>query len=255
MVADKLLLNDGTSNLLLNDGTSVLLLNSETIVAEGGPSGGKTKQVGAEPLVDQQLGQRPIREIPAISKSKLKVRFESQSKASLIHLIQCKAKSLLYDLHVRSMSVAQLEFKQKNTTLNKFRFFVENYSKTYFLDGDYIIKQLKKMEKFTKLMKLSLLYTQSESLHLEQTKPKSFEFKGDSKEWAKILKEELRAFTQASSFIGTVVYDSERQELFITIGSTVYTFCNVPERKFDGFEGSPSKGAFFNREIKTQHDC
>jgi len=30
LVADKLLLNDGTSNVLLNDGISVVLLNSET---------------------------------------------------------------------------------------------------------------------------------------------------------------------------------------------------------------------------------
>ncbi len=82
-----------------------------------------------------------------------------------------------------------------------------------------------------------------------------FTFKGNTREWSTILKEELKTFDQASSFIGTVVYDDERQEMFITIGPTVYTFCNVPERKFDGFEGSPSKGAFFNREIKEQHDC
>ncbi len=82
-----------------------------------------------------------------------------------------------------------------------------------------------------------------------------FTFKGNTKEWSTILKEELKTFDQASSFIGTVVYDDERQEMFITIGPTVYTFCNVPERKFDGFEGAGSKGAFFNREIKEQHNC
>ena len=82
-----------------------------------------------------------------------------------------------------------------------------------------------------------------------------FTFKGNTREWSTILKEELKTFDQASSFIGTVVYDDERQEMFITIGPTVYTFCNVPERKFDGFEGAGSKGAFFNREIKEQHDC
>lgn len=87
------------------------------------------------------------------------------------------------------------------------------------------------------------------------TTKKEFKFKGEIKEWSVLLKEELRTFDQSSSFIGTVVYDTQRQEMVITIGPTVYNFCDVPERKYDGFEGTGSKGAFFNREIKQQHDC
>jgi len=41
----------------------------------------------------------------------------------------------------------------------------------------------------------------------------------------------------------------------IILNGKTYDFCNVPERKFDAFEGADSKGAFFNREIKTLHDC
>ena len=89
----------------------------------------------------------------------------------------------------------------------------------------------------------------------KKKKKKEFKFKGEIKEWSLLLKEELRTFDKSSSFIGTVVYDTVRQELFITIGSNVYNFCDVPERKYDGFEGSGSKGAFFNREIRQQHDC
>jgi len=73
--------NESTPNLILLAGTADCILVAPTVapvVAEGGLSGGRAKRVGAEPLVDQQLGQRPIREVPAISTSKLKVRFESQ---------------------------------------------------------------------------------------------------------------------------------------------------------------------------------
>jgi len=90
---------------------------------------------------------------------------------------------------------------------------------------------------------------------LKKKKKKEFKFEGEVKEWSVLLKEELRTFDQSSSFIGTVVYDTTRQELFITIGPTVYNFCNVAERTYDGFEGAGSKGAFFNREIRQLHDC
>jgi len=82
---------------------------------------------------------------------------------------------------------------------------------------------------------------------------RKFEFTDSFKNWESF--EKLKPFDAASSFIGTVVYDDARQELFITIESKVYTFCNVPERVFDGFEGAGSKGAFFNREIKQLFDC
>lgn len=41
----------------------------------------------------------------------------------------------------------------------------------------------------------------------------------------------------------------------VILNGQEYDFCGVPERKYDAFEGADSKGEYFNREIKTQHDC
>ena len=65
----------------------------------------------------------------------------------------------------------------------------------------------------------------------------------------------LRAFTGSSSFVGNVRYNRETQGMRILLNGKAYNFCNVPERVFDAFEGADSKGAFFNRNIKTQFDC
>ena len=64
-----------------------------------------------------------------------------------------------------------------------------------------------------------------------------------------------RAFTHSSSFVGNVRYDRDMQRMTAILSGKEYTFCNVPERKFDAFEGANSKGAYFNREIKSLHDC
>ena len=66
---------------------------------------------------------------------------------------------------------------------------------------------------------------------------------------------EFRAFTHSSSFVGNVKYDQDEQSMEVILNGKTYDFCNVSERLFDSFEGADSKGAFFNREIKTLHDC
>jgi len=66
---------------------------------------------------------------------------------------------------------------------------------------------------------------------------------------------EFRAFTHSSSFVGNVLWDRESREMDIILNDKTYHFCRVSERLFDSFEGANSKGAFFNREIKTLHDC
>lgn len=66
---------------------------------------------------------------------------------------------------------------------------------------------------------------------------------------------EFRAFTHSSSFVGNVLWDRESREMDIILNGNTYHFCRVSERLFDSFEGAASKGAFFNREIKTLHDC
>ena len=66
---------------------------------------------------------------------------------------------------------------------------------------------------------------------------------------------EFKSFTHSSSFVGNVLWDRESREMDILLNGNKYHFCNVSERLFDSFEGAGSKGAFFNREIKTLHDC
>lgn len=90
---------------------------------------------------------------------------------------------------------------------------------------------------------------------LDKKKKKKFEFTDDPKNWESLLGERVTAFTHSSSFVGHVIYDSETQEMLITLSGEKYVFCGVPDRVFDSFEGSTSKGSFFNREIKGLYDC
>jgi len=62
-------------------------------------------------------------------------------------------------------------------------------------------------------------------------------------------------FDMPSSFVGKVTYSPDFSTLEIELLGRVYGFCGVPERIFDAFEGTSSKGAFFNRNIKGQFDC
>jgi hypothetical protein len=66
---------------------------------------------------------------------------------------------------------------------------------------------------------------------------------------------ELKAFTNSSSFVGNMRYDSDEQTLTGILSGKHYQWCDVPERKFDSFMGAGSAGAYFNRSLKGQHDC
>ena len=87
--------------------------------------------------------------------------------------------------------------------------------------------------------------------------PRGFEFNEALDEhWLNIIQEvRFRAFTHTSSFVGNVRYDQDLQEMTIILNGKEYNFCNVPERKFEAFRGADSKGAYFNRNIRTLHDC
>lgn len=62
------------------------------------------------------------------------------------------------------------------------------------------------------------------------------------------------SFNAPSSFVGKVTW-FEDQTMTINLSGTVYNFCSVPRRTFEAFRGANSKGAFFTRNIKGQHDC
>ena len=87
------------------------------------------------------------------------------------------------------------------------------------------------------------------TLTKKKKKKKSFEVNET------VTDEAFIAFTHSSSFVGNVRYDDDTSEMRILLNEKAYTFCNVPQRTYDAFEGAPSKGAFFARNIKGQFDC
>ena len=87
-------------------------------------------------------------------------------------------------------------------------------------------------------------------------KKRHFEFvETTNDDWVAISEAKFKAFTHSSSFVGNVRYDADESTMRIKLNGKNYDFCNVSERLYDSFEGSNSKGAFFNREIKSLHDC
>ena len=87
-------------------------------------------------------------------------------------------------------------------------------------------------------------------------KKRHFEFVETTNDtWKEVAEAKFKAFTHSSSFVGNVRYDAEESKMRIKLNGKNYDFCNVSERLYDAFEGADSKGAFFNREIKTLHDC
>ena len=91
----------------------------------------------------------------------------------------------------------------------------------------------------------------------DKKKKKEFYFNSLDEHWAGHIDEvAYRAFTHSSSFVGNVRYDSDNQTMEVFLNQEKwYNFCNVPERVFDAWEGSDSKGEYFNRSIKGQYDC
>ena len=65
----------------------------------------------------------------------------------------------------------------------------------------------------------------------------------------------LRAFTHSSSWVGNVRYDSEEKTMRILMNGKAYNHCGVEMRDYDAFEGSPSKGEHWWRNIKDRFDC
>ncbi len=66
---------------------------------------------------------------------------------------------------------------------------------------------------------------------------------------------DITDFTHPSSWIGHVIYDSDTQEMSITMSGKKYLFCGVDDRTFDAFEGSPSKGVYYWRILKDRFLC
>ena len=57
-----------------------------------------------------------------------------------------------------------------------------------------------------------------------------------------------------SSIISAVGYENRKLEVWLNTGRK-YQYSPVPERIFENFLKAPSKGIFFNRDIKTKYKC
>ena len=64
-----------------------------------------------------------------------------------------------------------------------------------------------------------------------------------------------RAFTHSSKWVGNVRYNPQNQTMRVMMNNKGYGFCGVPEKVYDAWEGSPSKGEYWWRQIKGQYDC
>ena len=64
-----------------------------------------------------------------------------------------------------------------------------------------------------------------------------------------------KAFTHSSGWVGNVRYNPQNQTMRVMMNNKGYGFCGVPEKVYDSWEGSPSKGEYWWRNIKDQYDC
>jgi hypothetical protein len=66
--------------------------------------------------------------------------------------------------------------------------------------------------------------------------------------------EESPATNMPSSVIRSFLYDSEKSELWITfVSGRRYVYSGVPQDVVDAFNAAPSRGTFFNSEIRDDY--
>lgn len=59
-----------------------------------------------------------------------------------------------------------------------------------------------------------------------------------------------------STVIRNYLYDPANGELWITfVTGRRYVYAAVPQAVFDAFKTAPSRGVFFNREIRDRYAC
>jgi len=248
-----ILIAGGSGNLLIAPSTP------EPGVTVGGGSGGRSKAKGYK-LVSDELGNRPVKQIPSLSEGKLKLRTETISRGRLQIPVKNISHSIVKPFHVVGISISEILIKTRTESFARLRIPSRIQSNSYMVMNTRRIEpELDNLKKAKKLMELFTLYQMAESTDNIFTIPKkvqTFDFEEDAEEWKGVLTEQrFTAFTHSSSFIGNVRYDQDEQSMRIILNGKIYQFCNVPQRIFDSFEGANSKGAYFNRNIKTLFDC
>jgi hypothetical protein len=57
-----------------------------------------------------------------------------------------------------------------------------------------------------------------------------------------------------STAIRNIFYDPAKRELWVTfVSGRRYVYAGVPSELFDAFKTAPSRGTFFNNEIRDRH--
>jgi len=58
-----------------------------------------------------------------------------------------------------------------------------------------------------------------------------------------------------SEIVEEAWYDGEQEYLVLNLNGTRYHYCSVPRFIWEGLQAAPSKGTYYNEEIKGQYDC
>ncbi len=245
----KFLLNAG-GNITLNAGGELQMNRDDCSAgptpATGGTSGTGTrvrKRVGKQ-LISDNLGNRPTSVTSGESTARIIFKAKGLTKARWPILKSINESKCIKKPHQMGESVAKIIFKTVNESLSHIYF-------KHTMESFAIPHPSIQMGRQIRLSKLSMLKEVAQQI-FSMDKPstiRGFTFNEECHN------EQLIAFTHSSSFIGNVRYDTDSLEMRILLNGKAYNFCNVSRRLFDAFEGASSKGAFFQREIRTLHDC
>jgi hypothetical protein len=226
-------------------------------------SGGRVRKKVGQKIINDDLGSRPVINTDGISTSSILLRVENKSSAKIIlpHIIRSTSK--ISQLFTKGYSLSKLIHVEKFTSMSKIRLFVRNESKSYpdieslkvKIAGEMEARKITRIEKLKRTLRLQEIHSKLEFLDgiddMFDVKPVilSFEFEET------VHNEQLIAFTHTSSWIGNVRFNTDTLEMRILMNGKAYNFCGVPRRVYDAFEGSPSKGEFYWRELRQLYSC
>ncbi len=219
------------------------------LISLGGGRGGKSKQVGVS-IYDVDQSIPPKRKLNPQWKFKVTATFTKPQNKRFEAIARFKQiqKNLGFSLSLKRMARPE----KITEAIARFRWneHIEYYLRSVFERKEFVTEEIKAKWSYQKIINLLESYVR----FLDEKKTiHTFTFKEKHSAW-KVLTE-VDAFAHSSTFIGRVIWDEESLDMSIVISGKTYVFCGVGGRTFEGFRGSDSKGAYFNRIIKGQFDC
>jgi len=267
------LLNSGDF-VLLNSGDNVLLNAEGVVVAEeGGGSGGRIKKQVGYQLTD--LGPRPHVVDSGESVSQLIIKPLNHSKAKLtIKILNESICNVIPFFGGVSVSKLTVSIKVESRAKLYYKAIAESWGiphPSVFMEWsmrhppvertipDYSVLMEginKKTESIGKALKalsgIYLIDSMDEiSNNNNTTSSNTLQFGINETNH----NEQLIAFTHSSSWIGNVRYDTEAKTMRILMNGKAFNHCGVERIDYDKFEGAPSKGEHWWREIKDRFSC